>query len=289
MRKGCGRVAEKLKEFMRRLRRAEDCPLVMGILNCTPDSFSDGSNASVEDRVERGLQMIAEGADILDIGGESTRPGAQFIPAQEELRRVLPVIEQLRKVSDAPLSIDTNKAVVAEAALATGVNIINDITALRGEGDMAGLAARTGAPVILMHMQGLPQNMQSSPSYRDVVAEVYAFLCERAEYAQSRGVCPKAILFDPGFGFGKTFAHNAQLLRRLPELAAAGYPLLAGLSRKSMIGQALGLSPEDRLEGSLALALLAVEGGARVVRVHDVKETARALRMRSAVLTAAGA
>lgn len=278
-------MSERGDAFLKLLHAPHGRTLVMGILNCTPDSFSDGEELEPQERVERGLRLVEDGAEILDIGGESTRPGAEFIPADEELRRILPVIEGLRKAGcGVPLSIDTNKAAVMAAALEAGADIINDITALRGEGDMAGLAARTGAPVILMHMQGLPHTMQSSPSYQNVVAEVGAFLRERAAFAEARGVRREAIILDPGFGFGKTFEHNAQLLRGLPELAAAGYPVLVGMSRKTMIEKVLGLPPGDRLAGSLALAILAAERGARIVRVHDVLETARALRMREAVL-----
>lgn len=258
--------------------------LVMGILNCTPDSFSDGANVTTQERIDHALRLVAEGADILDIGGESTRPGAELISAEEELRRVLPVLKGVRKVCDTPISIDTNKALVAQAALAEGADIINDITALRGEGDMAAVAARTGATVVLMHMRGLPHDMQVAPQYADVCAEVTDFLLERAAFAVSHGVAADRIVLDPGFGFGKDFGHNAALFRSLGRLCAAGYPVLVGVSRKSMIGQALHLPVGERLAGSLALAVLAAERGASVVRVHDVKETVQALRMREAVL-----
>lgn len=257
--------------------------LVMGILNCTPDSFSDGEQATVRARVEKGLRLVAEGADILDLGGESTRPGAEPVGADEELARVIPVIEGLRRECATPISIDTAKARVARAALLAGADIINDITALRGEGDMAGTAAEFGAPLILMHMQGTPRDMQHDPQYANVVAEVGEFLRGRAEYAVSRGVRREDIILDPGFGFGKNLAHNARLFLGLEELAGLGYPLLVGVSRKSMIGQALGLPVQERLEGGLALAVMAAERGAAILRVHDVKETARALHMRRAL------
>lgn len=258
--------------------------LVMGILNCTPDSFSDGANVTTQARIDHALRLVEEGADILDLGGESTRPGAELISADEELRRVLPVLKGIRKTCNAPVSIDTNKVAVAQAALAEGADIINDITALRGEGDMAAVAARSGAPVILMHMRGLPRDMQVAPQYADVCAEVTDFLLERAAFALSHGVAADRIILDPGFGFGKDFAHNTALFRSLGRLCAAGYPVLVGVSRKSMIGQALHLPVGERLAGSLALAVLAAERGAAVVRVHDVKETVQALRMREAVL-----
>ena len=257
--------------------------LVMGILNCTPDSFSDGEQATVRARVEKGLRLVAEGADILDLGGESTRPGAEPVGADEELARVIPVIEGLRRECATPIRIDTVQAVVARAALLAGADIINDITALRGEGDMAGVAAEFAAPLVLMHIQGTPQDMQRDPQYADVVAEVGEFLRGRAEYAVLRGVRRENIVLDPGFGFGKNLAHNTRLFLGLERLAGLGYPLLVGVSRKSLIGQALGLPVQERLEAGLALAVMAAERGAAILRVHDVKETARALQMRRAL------
>lgn len=258
--------------------------LVMGILNCTPDSFFDGGRRiSPEEHLEAGLRMLQEGADLLDLGGESTRPGAQEIPAEEENRRILPVLRLLRKQTEAPLSIDTRKKEVAEAALAEGADIINDVSAFRYAPGMARLVAQSGAGVILMHMQGTPATMQHSPHYRDVVTEVRDFLLASAAFAESEGVSRDRILLDPGFGFGKTFAHNAALLERLDHLVASGYPVVVGLSRKSMIGHALGLPVEERLEASLALAVYATLRGAAMVRVHDVQATVRAVRMVDAV------
>ncbi len=276
-------MSAHVQAFIKQAHEVAGRTQVMGILNCTPDSFSDGQNATPEERAAHGLRMAEEGATIIDVGGESTRPGAAFIPAEEEIRRVLPVIRKLRAQSGVLISVDTNKASVAEAALDAGADIINDITALRGEGDMIALAARTNAPVILMHMQGLPHNMQACPVYRDVVSEVLDFLLDRAMQALQHGVRRERVILDPGFGFGKTFEHNAELFRSLPQVVRAGYPVLVGVSRKSMIGQALGLPVEERLEGSLALAVMAAERGTRIVRVHDVKETVRALRVYEAV------
>lgn len=259
-------------------------PLVMGILNCTPDSFSDGSAAGVDELVERALGMVEDGAGIIDIGGESTRPGAQLVDCACELERIIPVITKLRKFSEVPISVDTNKAQVAAEALAAGGDIINDITALRGEGDMAQVAADSGAPLILMHMRGMPHDMQKSPLYDNVMAEVCGFLLERVEYACSRGVKRESIILDPGFGFGKSLHHNKALFNGLAAMAGFEMPVLVGVSRKSMIGDALGLPVDERLEASLALAVLAAERGAAIVRVHDVKETSRALMMREALL-----
>lgn len=276
-------MSERTGTWLKQLHALDGEVCVMGILNCTPNSFSDGRNTSPQERVAHGLRMAEEGATVIDVGGESTRPGADFIPAEEELRRVLPVIRGLRAQSGVLISVDTNKAAVARAALDAGADIINDITALRGEDDMLPLAASSGAPVVLMHMQGLPHNMQCSPAYQNVVSEVLDFLLDRAMQAIQHGVRREAIILDPGFGFGKTFAHNAELFRNLPRMTRTGYPVLVGVSRKSMIGQALELPVDERLEGSLALAVLAAEWGARIVRAHDVKETVRALRMREAI------
>ncbi len=259
-------------------------PVVMGILNCTPDSFSDGAKLGVSERVAIALEMVENGATIIDVGGESTRPGAEFVSLAEELERVVPVVEALRRESNVAISLDTNKAAVAEAGLEAGADIINDITALRGTGDMAAVAVKYKAPVILMHMQGMPRDMQKDPQYGDVVSEVLGFLCERAEYAESRGVFRGNIIFDPGFGFGKTFNHNREMFAGLQKFADAGYPVLVGVSRKSMIGQALGLEVDQRLEASLSMAVLAAERGAAILRVHDVLETVRAVKMREALL-----
>jgi dihydropteroate synthase len=255
----------------------------MGVLNVTPDSFSDGGAFLARGRaVARAIAMAAEGADIIDVGGESTRPGAQPVPVQQELDRVIPVIETLRAAVAIPISVDTAKPEVMRAAVAAGAGFINDVTALRQPGALAAAAALE-VPVCLMHMQGEPRSMQDDPQYRDVVAEVSAFLRARVEACVAAGIPRARLLVDPGFGFGKTLAHNLTLLRRLAELQALGVPLLVGLSRKSMIGKALGLPVEDRLHASVALALIAVQNGARVVRVHDVRATREAVRMWEAV------
>ncbi len=251
--------------------------LIMGILNVTPDSFSDGGRfLSPDAAVERALAMEKEGADIIDVGGESSRPGADPVPVEEELRRVLPVLERLRGKLRIPISIDTTKAEVAEAALRAGASIVNDISALRFDPAMAPLVAEFGAGLVLMHMLGTPKTMQQAPHYEDVVTEVRDFLAERAQYAQSQGIPREAIAVDPGIGFGKTVEHNLELLRRLPELVELGFPVLVGPSRKSFIGAILGLGVEERLEGTLAACAVAVVRGADILRVHDVKEVRRA-------------
>ncbi len=261
----------------------------MGIINATPDSFYEGSRCPTpEEAVETGLRLLAEGADILDIGGESTRPGAEEIPEEEERRRVLPVVERLRAATAAPLSVDTRKAGVAAAALAAGADIVNDVTGL-ADPRMREAILKSEAAAVIMHMQGEPRTMQTAPRYEDVVGEVRKFLQHRAAAAIAEGMAADRIIIDPGFGFGKTFGHNAALLMRgLTVLARLGYPVLAGLSRKSLIHQALGLPPGERLEASLALALLAAERGAAILRVHDVMATVRAVRMWEAVRAAGG-
>lgn len=257
-----------------------DRPQVMGIVNVTPDSFSDGGqHKSVQAAIDHGLRLVAEGADILDIGGESTRPGADEVSVQEELRRVLPVIEGLAAQVDVPVSIDTSKPEVMQAAVAAGASLINDVYALRREGALE-MAASLGVPVILMHMQGEPRSMQQAPQYEDVVGEVHRFLAERIFACEMAGIERKQIVVDPGFGFGKTLEHNLQLLAQLPRFASLGVPLLAGLSRKRSIGEITGRdAPQERLHGSLAAHLLAVERGAAMVRVHDVAATVDALKV----------
>ncbi len=256
---------------------------IMGVLNVTPDSFSDGGAFLARERaVAHAVEMVADGADIIDVGGESTRPGATPVSVAEELARVIPVIEALRTAVPVPISIDTAKPEVMRAAVAAGAGLINDVTALRQPQALA-VAAQLQVPVCLMHMQGEPRTMQNDPHYRDVLTEVRAFLQARIEACVAVGIPRTRLLIDPGFGFGKTLAHNVTLLRRLPELATLGVPILVGLSRKSMIGKALGLSVEERLHASVALALLAVQNGARIVRVHDVRATRDAIRMYEAV------
>lgn len=260
-------------------------PQVMGIVNVTPDSFSDGGKyQSTEQAVAHALQLVAEGADILDIGGESTRPGATPVGLDEELRRVLPVIEQLAKTAGVPLSIDTYKPEVMRAAIAAGIDIVNDVRALQEPGAME-IVAQSQAGVCLMHMQGLPQNMQVDPHYEDVVTEVTAFLRERMLSAQAAGIVLERIVLDPGFGFGKHTVHNVALLQQLQSLTALGRPLLVGLSRKSVLGRMTGGDVYVRLHASLAASVISVMKGARIVRVHDVKATADALKVAAAVLS----
>jgi dihydropteroate synthase len=258
-------------------------PQVMGILNVTPDSFSDGGDFfSTTTALERARRMVDEGAAIIDVGGESTRPGAQPVTLDEELRRVLPVIEALHDALPVPVSVDTRKPQVMRAAVAAGAGMINDVNALRAEGAV-GVAADLGVPVCLMHMQGEPESMQTAPRYTDVVDEVIGFLLDRASDCLAAGVARQSILLDPGFGFGKTAGHNLRLLRHLDRLTERGYPVLVGLSRKSLIGQVSGLPVDKRLYPGVALAVLAVWQGASIVRCHDVRETREAIRMCQAV------
>ena len=261
---------------------------IMGILNVTPDSFSDGGIFLVRDAaVTHALLMVEEGADIIDVGGESTRPGAQAVSVQEELDRVIPVIEAIASAVPVPISIDTSKPEVMRAAVAAGAGLINDVRALRAT-DALNTAAALGVPVCLMHMQGEPRSMQHHPVYTDVVVEVRDFLQERIEACIAAGIPRQRMLVDPGFGFGKTVEHNLDLLRRLGELRALGMPILAGLSRKSMIGALFGLPVEQRLHASVALALIAVQNGATMLRVHDVRATREAIRMFEAVYPRTG-
>lgn len=257
-------------------------PLVMGIVNVTPDSFSDGGRHLQRDAaLAHARQLIEEGADMLDIGGESTRPGAAAVGVQEELDRVLPVLEGLRGAA-VPLSVDTRKPEVMRAVLAAGADMINDVNALREPEALAAVAS-SNAAVCLMHMQGDPESMQFEPHYRDVLSEVMTFLRMRMAMVQAAGIARERIVLDPGFGFGKTLAHNVALLHGLGAFADLGVPVLAGLSRKSMLGALTGQPVERRLAASVAAALLAVERGARIVRVHDVRATVDALKVWQAV------
>ncbi len=262
-------------------------PRVMGIVNVTPDSFSDGGRlADVEAAVAHGLRLVEQGADVLDIGGESTRPGAEPVAAAEEIARVVPVIQGLRRRWAGPISIDTMKPEVARAAVAAGATMWNDVAALTHAPDSLVTAAALGCDVVLMHMQGEPRTMQADPRYDDVVAEVVAWLVARAEAAIAAGVARERIWLDPGLGFGKTAAHNLALTAHLDRLAKTGFPVLYGASRKRTI-QSIDPSatdPLDRLGGSLALALEAARRGAAIVRVHDVRETVQALALQAALL-----
>ncbi|MEL7297967.1 MAG: dihydropteroate synthase [Pseudomonadota bacterium] len=263
----------------------DDRPLIMGVLNVTPDSFSDGGRfLSIERAVQQAEQMFAMGADVIDVGGESTRPGAAAVAVQEELDRVVPVIAALAEKRLGVISVDTSKPEVMMAAVDSGAAMINDVWALRRP-DALKTAAALKVPVCLMHMQGDPESMQRSPQYANAVDEVCAFLAERADACLEAGIAPSEIVIDPGFGFGKTLAHNLGLLNGLDRIAALGFPVLAGLSRKSMIGELTGKPVDQRLIGSVLLAALAVNNGARIVRVHDVAETREALTILQAVNT----
>lgn len=257
---------------------------LVGILNVTPDSFSDGGRyLNADEAIAYGVRLAEEGADLIDIGGESTRPGARPVSAEEELERVLPVIRGLRRAVAIPLSIDTYKSRVARAALDEGADVVNDISALRFDPAMASLVVTENVPVVLMHMQGTPRTMQERPFYRDVVAEVRDFLSERFRFALAEGVKPEQIVVDPGIGFGKDLEHNLALLRDLSALEALGRPILVGPSRKTFVGKILGIGPEDRLEGSLAAAVAAVLAGANMIRMHDVREARRAIAIADAL------
>jgi dihydropteroate synthase len=257
---------------------------LMGVVNVTPDSFSDGGlYLDPSAAIAHGRELAAAGATILDVGGESTRPGAAPVAADEELRRVEPVVAALAGSVES-ISVDTSKATVAAAALDAGASIVNDVTALRGDPEMAALVADRGAGLVLMHMAGDPRTMQVNPEYGDVVAEVRDFLAERLAAAVAAGVDESRIWLDPGIGFGKTVAHNLELLRGIPELATLGRPILLGTSRKSFIGRTDGSETDDRIGGTIATSILAALAGAAVLRVHDVREMAQALKMTSAVL-----
>jgi dihydropteroate synthase len=255
-----------------RFRLTLDRPLIMGVVNVTPDSFYDGGcHASTADAIAHARRLADEGADFLDIGGESSRPGSEAVSLDEELARVLPVLDGLRDL-EVPISVDTTKAGVMRAAIAGGAAMINDITALGAPGALEAVAASEAA-VCLMHMQGEPKSMQKEPAYADVVAEVRSFLASRVAACVAAGIPDDRIVVDPGFGFGKTVEHNLALLRELRAIAAIGVPVLAGWSRKSSLGRITGRAPEERLAASLAAALIAAQHGARIVRVHDVAAT----------------
>ncbi len=263
-------------------------PAIMGVLNITPDSFSDGgalfrdNQPAREQILARVQQMLDEGADIIDVGGESTRPGAAPVSEQEELDRVVPVVEMIRQHCNAPISVDTSTARVMTESVAVGAGMINDVRALRREGALQAAAA-TAVPICLMHMAGEPDSMQQNPSYTDVVTEVRQFLLDRVAACERVGIDRSRLILDPGFGFGKTLEHNLCLFRGLETLAACGFPLLVGVSRKSMIGAMLNRTLDQRLHGSVALALMAVQRGASIVRVHDVAATRDALKVWSII------
>lgn len=260
-----------------------DAPLVMAIVNCTPDSFYPSSRAFAEDAVRAALDAVESGAAIIDVGGESSRPGAAYVETGEELRRVLPVIEGIRKRSAVAISVDTRKASVARAAIDAGADIINDISALEDDPDLGPLCARSGVGVVLMHKKGTPQTMQQDPRYQDAVAEVRRYLAEAVSRARAYGICAEAIVLDPGIGFGKRIEDNLDLLAGLAEIAGAGYPVLVGASRKSFIGTITGRDIQDRLAGSIAAAVVAAIEGASILRVHDTRETVDAVRLLAAL------
>lgn len=263
-------------------------PQVMGILNATPDSFSDGgqlygqTGLCVDLALKRAEQMLVEGASIIDVGGESTRPGASIVGLEEELARVVPVVEAISQELDVVISVDTSSPEVMCEAAKAGAGIINDVRALTREGALAA-AAQTGLPVCLMHMQGQPDHMQDKPGYENVALDVMNFLQQRVSECEAAGIARSKICLDPGFGFGKTDAHNLQLLKQLPQLVEQGFPVLAGLSRKSILGRLLNRDTDARLAGSLALAMLAVQGGANILRVHDVAATVDVINVQLAV------
>ena len=263
----------------------EEKVVVMGVLNLTPDSFYDGGRYTREAQALRRVEeMIREGADIIDVGGESVRPGAEPISLDEELSRVIPVIEKVRGLFPITISIDTYKAEVARQAIEKGAEMVNDISGLRFDPDLRKIVAGYGVPLILMHIKGTPKNMQDNPRYHSLMEEIISYLRKSIKLAEESGVDPARIIVDPGIGFGKTTAHNLEILRRLEELKSLGKPILVGLSRKSFIGNVLGLPQEERLEGGLAATSMAVSGGARIVRTHDVKSTRRAVDMVQAIL-----
>lgn len=258
---------------------------LMGIINVTPDSFSDGGlYFNKEKAVDRGLELAEEGADIIDIGGESTRPGSDFISTEEELMRTVPVISALRKKTDVLISVDTTKSEVAEAALDEGADIINDISSFRFDPKMLSLAAQKDIPVILMHMKGTPKNMQLNPFYEDLLAEIRGFLEERIATAQAYGIKKEKIIIDPGIGFGKSLKDNLTLIKSLKFLEPIDRPILIGISRKSFIGKILSLPPQERTEGTIASAVLSIINGAHILRVHDVEAVKRAVLVTEAII-----
>ncbi len=260
-----------------------DKPRVMGILNVTPDSFSDGGNfLSVTNALQHAEAMLAQGADIIDVGGESTRPNAEAVSEQEELSRVIPIIKAIKSAFNPLISIDSSKANVIHAAISEGASLVNDVRALR-EPEVLHKVAGTNAGICLMHMQGQPRTMQANPEYNNVVDDVNSFLMERVEVCLQAGIGKDRIIIDPGFGFGKSLRHNLLLLKELNRITSQGFPVLVGLSRKSMFEKLLGLSANERLAPSIAAAVISVANGASIVRVHDVKETVEALKVFSAV------
>lgn len=258
---------------------------LMGVLNVTPDSFSDGGKFfKPEAAINQALRMVEQGADIIDVGGESTRPGADSVPVEEELRRVIPVIKEITKKTDIPVSIDTYKSEVAKEALDAGAEMINDISALRLDPEMKKIISKYEVPVILMHIKGTPKNMQDNPSYNNLIQEISDYLKESIELAENSGIYEEKIIIDPGIGFGKRLEDNLEIIKNLQKLTFLRKPILVGLSRKSFIGKVLDLPLAERMEGSLAALAVAICNGANILRVHDVKESKRAARMVDAIL-----
>lgn len=277
----------RVLRFQHREYDLSERTLIMGVLNVTPDSFSDGGRFFEWTRaVEQGRKLAEEGADILDIGGESTRPGSRPVPEEEELRRVIPVIEALRSKISIPISIDTRKAAVAERALQSGAEMVNDVSALRFDEGMAEVISRRKVPVVLMHLRGQPENMQADIHYDDLIGEIREFFRERIDYAVSRGISRDRIILDPGIGFGKSMEekHNLILLKELRSFRALGQPLMIGTSRKAFLGRILDLPPEEREEGTLATVAVAIQNGVNIVRVHEVRRTRRAVKVADAIL-----
>lgn len=265
----------------------KDKPLIMGIVNVTPDSFSDGGKYYDQTTAsEHALRLVDDGADILDIGGESTRPGAKLISEQEEIRRVIPVIRQIKKQSNIPVSIDTSKSIVAHAALEEGANIVNDISALRFDDKMAEVISSSGAAVILMHMLGTPKTMQVNIHYDSLLKDIKGFLLEKVKYLEESGVERDKILIDPGIGFGKTVEHNLEIIRNIPYFTETGYPVVIGASRKSFIGKVLDLDVEQRVEGTLAVDAYCTINDVDIIRTHDVEKTKRVVNMTKRIHTA---
>ncbi len=268
------------RESWKKLRGDRNLPLLMGIVNVTPDSFFDGGRYNrVDAAVDHALHLAADGADILDIGGESTKPGAEPVSLEDELARVIPVISRLKRECNLPISIDTYKSRVANAALEAGADIVNDISFGTFDKEMFSTVAASNSLYVGMHIQGTPRNMQKNPHYENVLREVSAFLFQQANQAENAGILRNRIAIDPGIGFGKNDSHNLSLLRGVRELKEDGYPVLIGASRKSMMGRLLGLPTEDRLAPSIAIAIFSAERGADIIRVHDVLETRTALKM----------
>jgi dihydropteroate synthase len=282
----CGPISLNMKSFHR--LPSLNSPAIMGIINVTPDSFSDGGRFLTEEVVvARVAEMIQAGADIIDIGGESSRPFSQPVSPEQELQRVIPAIRAIRQHFEVPVSIDTTKATVARAALEAGANIINDISSFQFDPQMLGVAADSGVPVIIMHMQGRPRDMQIKPEYQDVVTEIINFLQERITWAEARGLPRERLIVDPGIGFGKTVDHNFSIIQRLSELLTLGCPVLVGHSRKAFIGKTLGIdSPDERDEASATISAFCAANGAAILRVHDVRRTAQAIRLQQAIAMA---